>query len=241
VVLDQLERLDSLPAFAAWLQRPQAWIAGFGLSLRLAARTGRAPRLAPGVARLHGALRVAHAPQIRDTFAAFCDARPAGSKFAHRKFDRLAGSSPSMKWVNPPVAYMLHAACRCCWKPGCTSLACNRAIPQRVALEAYPGLLARELIGTRSYKNDDKARQDDRPPDRAQGPADPRSSRAARAWACAEAHARAARRAGRRRERRQPRCRALPGAGSLGRAARGARTTACRPTWTPLEGWIVSA
>jgi hypothetical protein len=30
--------------------------------------------------------------------------------------------------------------------------------PARVALEAYPGLLARELIGTRSYKSDDKAR-----------------------------------------------------------------------------------
>jgi len=30
---------------------------------------------------------------------------------------------------------------------------------QRVALEGYPGLLARELIGRRSYKADDKARQ----------------------------------------------------------------------------------
>jgi hypothetical protein len=28
-----------------------------------------------------------------------------------------------------------------------------------VALEAYPGLLARELIGTRSYKSDDRAKQ----------------------------------------------------------------------------------
>ncbi len=30
---------------------------------------------------------------------------------------------------------------------------------QRVALEAYPGLLARELIGNRSYKSDDRAKQ----------------------------------------------------------------------------------
>jgi hypothetical protein len=29
----------------------------------------------------------------------------------------------------------------------------------RVALEAYPGLLARELIGNTSYKSDDKAKQ----------------------------------------------------------------------------------
>lgn len=31
--------------------------------------------------------------------------------------------------------------------------------PQRVALEAYPGLLARELLGRRSYKSDDRTRQ----------------------------------------------------------------------------------
>jgi len=31
--------------------------------------------------------------------------------------------------------------------------------PQRVALEAYPGLLARELIARRSYKSDEKAKQ----------------------------------------------------------------------------------
>jgi hypothetical protein len=30
---------------------------------------------------------------------------------------------------------------------------------QRVALEGYPGLLARELIAQRSYKSDDKAKQ----------------------------------------------------------------------------------
>jgi Protein of unknown function (DUF429) len=31
--------------------------------------------------------------------------------------------------------------------------------PTRVALEAYPGLLARELIARRPYKSDDKAKQ----------------------------------------------------------------------------------
>ena len=30
---------------------------------------------------------------------------------------------------------------------------------RRVALEAYPGLLAREVLGSRSYKSDDKAKQ----------------------------------------------------------------------------------
>ena len=102
-------------------------------------------------------------PQIRETFAAYCASRPAGSKFAHRRFDKLAGSSPSMKWVNPPVAFMLHAGVP-------RLLAAGAAFPglqapwreegaSRVALEGYPGLLARELIGRRSYKSDAAQRQ----------------------------------------------------------------------------------
>jgi hypothetical protein len=97
--------------------------------------------------------------QIRDTFAAFCNARPAGAKFAHRACDVPAGSSPSMKWVNPPVAYMLHAGMPLLLDAGVQLPGLHAGDPNRVALEAYPGLLARELIGRRSYKSDDKARQ----------------------------------------------------------------------------------
>lgn len=97
--------------------------------------------------------------QIRDTFAAFTAARPVGAKFAHRACDRPAGSSPSMKWVNPPVAYMMHAGVPLLRAvPACLPGLDERPEP-RVALEAYPGLLARELIGNRSYKSDDRAKQ----------------------------------------------------------------------------------
>ncbi len=103
---------------------------------------------------------------LRRQFKAFCDARPAGQKFAHRATDRPAGSSPSMKWVNPPVAWMMHAGVPRllavgAWlpahqpDPGRTASGAGR-----VALEAYPGLLARELLGgSTSYKSDDPASQ----------------------------------------------------------------------------------
>jgi hypothetical protein len=84
---------------------------------------------------------------------------PAGAKFAHRAFDERAGSSPSMKWVNPPVAYMLHAAVPLLLAAGVHIPGLHPGDPRRVALEAYPGLLARELIGRRSYKNDDRLKQ----------------------------------------------------------------------------------
>jgi hypothetical protein len=98
--------------------------------------------------------------EIRATFKAFCDARPAGSKFAHRACDRPAGSSPSMKWVNPPVAWMLHAGVPLLVDAGVHLPGLHDGDRSRIALEGYPGLLARELIGTRSYKSDDVARQD---------------------------------------------------------------------------------
>ena len=99
---------------------------------------------------------------IRSTFKAFCAARPVGQKFANRATDGPAGSSPSMKWVNPPVAFMLHAGVpqlrqAGVYLPGLMPLPDQP--PERVALEVYPGLLARAVLGRRSYKSDDKARQ----------------------------------------------------------------------------------
>ena len=99
--------------------------------------------------------------QIRTQFAAFCDARPVGAKFAHRACDGPAGSSPSMKWVNPPVAYMLHAGVPLlrAAQAWCPAHETSPGTPSRIALEAYPGLLAREVLGARSYKSDTAAKQ----------------------------------------------------------------------------------
>lgn len=96
---------------------------------------------------------------IRARFAAFCAARPVGSKFAHRATDVPAGSSPSMKWVNPPVAFMLHAGVPRLLAAGVHMPGLHAGDLKRVALEGYPGLLAREVLGVRSYKSDERARQ----------------------------------------------------------------------------------
>ncbi|HSI55158.1 MAG TPA: DUF429 domain-containing protein [Ramlibacter sp.] len=159
VVLSRLEKLESLAAFGQWLAQPREWVGGFdfpfGLPRELVEHLGWPLQWRECMAHYAGLSRA----EIRSTFAAFCDARPAGGKFAHRAFDKLAGSSPSMKWVNPPVAYMLHAAVPLLLDAGVHMPGLHEGDPKRVALEAYPGLLARELIGRRSYKADDKARQ----------------------------------------------------------------------------------
>lgn len=168
VLLSKLERLESLEAFAQWLQRPVCWVGGFdlpfGLPRELVETLGW-PTQWDAFVRHYATLS---RTQIRATFAAFCNARPAGGKFAHRATDFPAGSSPSMKWVNPPVAYMLHAGVPLLLNAGVCLPGLHAGDPRdldirgqarRVALEAYPGLLAREVLAKRSYKSDDKARQ----------------------------------------------------------------------------------
>ena len=157
--LDRLDAHTTFDDFAGWLRSDGPWLGvfdlPFGLPRELVLALGW-PTDWAALMRHYAALSRA---QIRDTFAAFCDARPAGGKFAHRATDGPAGSSPSMKWVNPPVAYMLHAGVPLLLAAGVRLPGLHDGDATRVALEGYPGLLARELIGTRPYKSDEKAKQ----------------------------------------------------------------------------------
>ncbi len=159
VRLARLDRHVSFESFAAWLRTPGPWLGAFdfpfGLPRELVETLGW-PREWPALMEFYASLS---REQIRATFAAFCDTRPAGHKFAHRACDVPADSSPSMKWVNPPVAYMLHAGVPLLIAAGVHMPALHEGDATRVALEAYPGLLARELIGARSYKSDAVAKQ----------------------------------------------------------------------------------
>ncbi len=159
VQLLKIEQIASLDVFQAWLAQPQEWLGvfdlPFGLPRELVAHLNW-PLTWPALIAHYSSLS---REEIRSTFAAFCDARPVGGKFAHRACDVPAGSSPSMKWVNPPVAFMLHAGVPRLLAAGVHFPALHTGDATRVALEGYPGLLAREVLAKRSYKSDDKAKQ----------------------------------------------------------------------------------
>ena len=159
VRLERIETHASFEGFAQWLRTPGPWVAAidmpFGLPRELVASLGWPDEWLPLMTHYASLSR----EEIRRHFSAFCNARPAGAKFAHRACDAPAGSSPSMKWVNPPVAYMLHAGVPLLIEAGVHLPAVHSGDEDRVALEGYPGLLARELIGKRSYKSDDAAKQ----------------------------------------------------------------------------------
>jgi hypothetical protein len=159
VLLLKIEQIDSLDGFTAWLKANKNWIGAFDLPFGLPrelVETLQWPSTWESCMAHYASLS---REEIRSTFKAFCDGRPVGGKFARRATDVPAGSSPSMKWVNPPVAFMMHAGVPRLIEAGVHIPALHNGDVQRVALEGYPGLLAREILGNRSYKSDDKAKQ----------------------------------------------------------------------------------
>jgi hypothetical protein len=163
VSLSRLEQIESLDGFGHWLAQNTGWVGAFDLPFGLPRELVEQLDWPTAWETCIGHYASLSREEIRNIFKAFCDARPVGGKFAHRATDIPAGSSPSMRWVNPPVAYMLHAGVP-------RLLAAGVHLPGlhvgdaseasgRVALEGYPGLLAREILSNRSYKSDDKTRQ----------------------------------------------------------------------------------
>ena len=159
VHLERLQRCDSLSEWGQVMAQEAEWVGGFdlpfGLPRALVTQLNWPQTWRACIAHYASLDRA----QIRATFKAFCDARPVGHKFAHRATDGPAGSSPSMKWVNPPVAFMLHAGVPLLIQAGVHFPGLHPGDPRRVALEAYPGYLARAVLGGRSYKSDDRAKQ----------------------------------------------------------------------------------
>ena len=167
VQLLEIKRFSTLASWVAWLEE-RHWVGGFDLPFGLPRAWVEEQGWPTDWAECTRLFAATPKDQLRQRFQAYCNARPPGQKFAHRTTDGAAGSSPSMKWVNPPVAWMMHAGlpplqASGAWFPAHQQRPTHPQPfpqPQRVALEAYPGLLAREVLGRTSYKADDPARQD---------------------------------------------------------------------------------
>ena len=166
--LEEILAIESLGGFERFLMSGGAWLGGFDLPFgqpRSLIEHEDWPTDWPAFVRFYcGQPR----GRLRDTFRRWCDARPAGDKFAWRKADKPAGSSPAMRWANPPVAWMMHAGIGRMLDAGLVFPAhahpagARRLRPgagtARIALEAYPGFTARQVCRG-SYKSDVAARQ----------------------------------------------------------------------------------
>ena len=80
--------------------------------------------------------------------------RPAGSKWRYRLADRRSGSSSAMMLFRVPVGKMFYQGAPRLLASGVRVEPCRRNGDARVAVEAYPAVVARRFLGRTAYKRD---------------------------------------------------------------------------------------
>jgi hypothetical protein len=158
LAIERLERLTDFGAFERLLIMPGPWHGAFdfpfGQPRELVAACGWPARWTDCMDHLAHMPRAAFEASIHD----FMRPRPAGTKLVHRATDRPAGSSSPMQLSYVPVGKMFYEGALRLRRAGVTVPRMQRGDGTRVAVEAYPGLAARKVLGRESYKNDPEGR-----------------------------------------------------------------------------------
>lgn len=155
----ELKEWCSFEEFESALQAPGPWIAGidfpFGFPRKFIENMGW-----PETWRAY----VEHAKSLgREGFRTALDEyrspRPPGDKEHLRVTDIRAGSISPQKLYGVPVALMFFEGAPRLRGSGVTIPLLQEGDPERIVVEAYPGVLARHLIGRHGYKQDTKRKQ----------------------------------------------------------------------------------
>ena len=141
------------------MQRPGPWIAGidfpFGQARRFIETIGW-PRSWPDYVRYARSLTRSG---FREELNAYRRTRRSGDKEHRRQTDIAAGSISPQKLYGVPVGLMFFVAAPRLLASNVTIPMLQYGDPERIVVEAYPGVLARQLIGNRTYKQDTRKKQ----------------------------------------------------------------------------------
>jgi hypothetical protein len=160
--LHGVQALATLAAFEAQLQRPGPWLGAFDFPFGLPRAFVQAQDLGTTTAGVMAELqrRCPTRMAFRACVDAWGNARPAGQRLLHRAcdtaMDGITSTSPlQTRYV--PVGFMYYEGLSRLLAAGVALPGLHAGDAARQAIEGYPGLLAHELIGGRSYKNSEAA------------------------------------------------------------------------------------
>jgi hypothetical protein len=151
--------MPSFAEFEAFLHSDGPWLAAFdfpfGQPRSLVANLGW-PQDWPGYMRVVASMSKA---EFEDTLHSYRAERLPGDKLHLRLTDRLAGAISPMMLHRVPVGKMFFQGATRLYRSPISVLPCRPTSDNRIAVEGYPALVARKLIGKRSYKSDMRGQQ----------------------------------------------------------------------------------
>ncbi len=156
--LEANEALATMAEFEALLDQPGPWLGAFDFPFGLPRGFVDAQGLGGSAGAVMQELlrRCATRMDFRALVDAWGNTRPAGQRLIHRATD---GAMPGISSTSPlqtryvPVGFMYFEGFSRLLRAGVHVPGLHEGDTARTALEAYPGLLAHELAGRRSYKN----------------------------------------------------------------------------------------
>lgn len=157
--LESAEEMTSFDELEEFLERPGEWVCGmdfpFGQPRSLVEALGWPAGWEGYVGEVAGLSREEFEDAIRSDMAR----RPAGSKHRYRLADRRSGSASAMMLFRVPVGKMFHRGAPRLLDSGTSVVPCRPNDSGRVAVEAYPAVVARRFLGRRGYKSDERKKQ----------------------------------------------------------------------------------
>ncbi len=160
LAVQRIDRLTDFAAFEALLREPGPWLGGFDFPFGLPREFATSLGLGTDAAAVMAALqqRCARRMDFRALVDAWGNTRPPGQRLLHRRTDRTGegvSSTSPLQTRYVPVGFMYFEGMARLLSAGVHLPGLHEGDRARIALEAYPGRLADELIGKRSYKNRD--------------------------------------------------------------------------------------
>ncbi|HEX5847912.1 MAG TPA: DUF429 domain-containing protein [Rubrobacter sp.] len=148
------ETLTDFDGFEEFLRTPGPWVCGldfpFGQPRSLVEALGWPAGWEGYVGEVGGLSK----DEFEDMIRADMATRPPGSKWRYRLADRRSRSSSAMMLFRVPVGKMFYQGAPRLLASGVNVEPCRRNGDDRVAVEAYPAVVARRFLGRTAYKRD---------------------------------------------------------------------------------------
>ena len=159
LLVEGSEEITGFAGFDGFLEKPGPWVCGmdfpFGQPRSLVSALGWPESWEGYVGEVARLSKEEFEGAIRADMAQ----RPAGSKYRYRLADRRSGSSSAMMLFRVPVGKMFYQGAPRLLSLGVSVEPCCPTGDTRVAVEAYPAVVARRFIARASYKNDERRKQ----------------------------------------------------------------------------------